>query len=228
MLVTFPMETVRRRGGLEELMETWGVYLPAQFASDEQASLNGFDVVASSFGSHPVTIPLTRASASVHFQAPRVVVPIPADRLPADAPKSVALVMTGPEGRTLSEFNGRELSFVEGRDRLGEVPMAVASEKGGVSGLSAARGTARLIVVGDATLFANGRINSAANRDFAALSVNWLLDRQQSLAIGPRSISEYRLNLTGSQMRLVTVALLGGLPGTALVLGFVVWFRRRS
>jgi ABC-type uncharacterized transport system involved in gliding motility auxiliary subunit len=93
---------------------------------------------------------------------------------------------------------------------------------------AAARGTARLIVIGDATLFANGRINSAANRDFAALSVNWLLDRQQSLAIGPRSISEYRLNLTGSQMRLVTVALLGGLPGTALVLGFVVWFRRRS
>jgi hypothetical protein len=228
MLVTFPMETVRRRGGLEELMETWGVYLPAQFASDEQASLNGFDLVASSYGSHPVTIPLTRASASVHFQAPRVVVPIPGDRLPADAPKSVALVMTGPEGRTLSEFNGRELSFVEGRDRRGEVPMAVASEKGGVSGLSAARGTARLIVIGDATLFANGRINSAANRDFAALSVNWLLDRQQSLAIGPRSISEYRLNLTGSQMRLVTVALLGGLPGTALVLGFVVWFRRRS
>jgi len=106
--------------------------------------------------------------------------------------------------------------------------MAVASERGGVSGISAARGTSRLIVVGDSLLFSNSPINSAANRDFAALSVNWLLDRQQSLAIGPRAVAEYRLNLTGRQMRLVRIALLGALPGGALALGFLVWLRRRA
>ena len=228
VLVTLAMETVGKRGGLEELLETWGVYLPAQFAADDQSSLREFDVIASTFGSHPVTIPLTRADARVHFQAPRVVVPISADRLPADAPKAVELVTTGPEGRTKSGFDGSNPVFDPGRDHAGTVPMAVASEKGGVSGLSAARGTSRLIVIGDAFLFANGPINSAANRDFAALCVNWLLDRQQALAIGPRAISEYRLNLTGSQMRLVNLVLLGGLPGAALALGFVVWLRRRA
>ncbi len=229
VLVATAMETLRRKGGLEELLETWGVYLPAQFASDEQASMRGFDVVSTRFGSHPVTTPLTRASASVHFQAPRVVVPIPEDRLPAGGPKAVALAVTGPEGRTMSELtDNRTLGFVEGRDRRGEVPMAVASERGGVSGISAARGTSRLIVVGDSLLFANSPINSAANRDFAALSVNWLLDRQQSLAIGPRAVAEYRLNLTGRQMRLVRIALLGALPGGALALGFLVWLRRRA
>lgn len=229
VLVGLSMETLRRRGGLEELLEAWGVYLPAQFAADDEASMRGFDVVASRFGSHPVTTPLTRASASVHFQAPRVVVPIPEDRLPVGGPKAVALAVTGPEGRTVSEFpDGRAAGFVEGRDRRGEVPLAVASEKGGVSGIQAGRGTSRLVVVGDTLLFANGPINSAANRDFAALTVNWLLDRQQSLAIGPRAVSEYRLNLTAPQMRLVHVVLLGALPGGTLALGFVVWLRRRA
>ena len=145
-----------------------------------------------------------------------------------DSPKTTALVMTGPEGRTLSDFDGREFSYVEGKDRRGEVPMAVASEKGGVSGLSAGRGTARLIVVGDAALWANGPLQSLGNRDFAALCVNWLLDRQQSMAIGPRSISEYRLNLTAPQLRLLNGVLLGALPGGVLILGFMVWARRRG
>jgi ABC-type uncharacterized transport system involved in gliding motility auxiliary subunit len=228
VLVTLSLETLRRQGHLEDLLEEWGVFLPSQLANDQKASVRGFDIVANAFGSHPVTSPLTRAGAKVHFQAPRVVVPIPANRLPADAPKTTALIMTGPEGRTLSDFDGREFSYVEGKDRQGEIPMAVASEKGGVSGLSAGRGTARLIVVGDAAMWANGPLQNLGNRDFAALSINWLLDRQQSMAIGPRTISEYRLNLTSPQLRLLNGVLLGALPGGVLILGFMVWARRRG
>ena len=228
VLVTLPLETLRRPGHLEGMLEEWGVFLPSQLANDEEASARGFDVVAGNFGSHPITSPLTRAGAKVHFQAPRVVVPIPANRLPADAPKTTALALTGSKGRTLSEFDGRDFSFVEGQDRRGEIPMAVASEKGGVSGLSAGRGTARLIVLGDSALLANAGIKSLGNRDFAALCINWLLDRQQSMAIGPRSISEYRLNLTGPQLRLLNGVLLGALPGGVLILGFMVWARRRG
>jgi hypothetical protein len=228
VLVTLSLETLRRQGHLEGLLEEWGVFLPSQLANDPKESVGGFAIAANAFGSHPVTSPLTRAGAKVVFQAPRVVVPIPANRLPADAPKTTALIMTGPEGRTFSDFDGREFSYVEGKDRQGEIPMAVASEKGGVSGLSAGRGTARLIVVGDAAMWANAPLENYANRDFAALCVNWLLDRQQSMAIGPRAISEYRLNLTASQLRLLNGVLLGALPGGVLILGFMVWARRRG
>jgi hypothetical protein len=55
-----------------------------------------------------------------------------------------------------------------------------------------------------------------------------LLDRQQSMAIGPRAISEYRLNLTAPQLRLLNGVLLGALPGGVLILGFMVWARRRG
>ena len=84
------------------------------------------------------------------------------------------------------------------------------------------------VVVGDAAIWANGPLQSLGNRDFAALCMNWLLDRQQSMAIGPRSISEYRLNLTPPQMRLLNGVLLGALSGGVLTLGFLVWARRRG
>ncbi|NBP24709.1 MAG: hypothetical protein EBU81_09215, partial [Proteobacteria bacterium] len=61
VLVTLSLETLRRPGQLESLLEEWGVFLPSQLANDEKASVRGFDVVASAFGSHPVTSPLTRA-----------------------------------------------------------------------------------------------------------------------------------------------------------------------
>ena len=59
-------------------------------------------------------------------------------------------------------------------------------------------------------------------------AVSWLLDRPQALAIGPKPLREYRLHLTGSQLRTLRWTLLAGLPGAVLLLGFVVWFRRRS
>jgi hypothetical protein len=48
------------------------------------------------------------------------------------------------------------------------------------------------------------------------------------MAIGPRSISEYRLNHTEPQLRLLYGVLLGALPGGVLILGFIVWARRRG
>ena len=89
-------------------------------------------------------------------------------------------------------------------------------------------GTARWLGTPLMPLLANAGIKSLGNRDFAALCINWLLDRQQSMAIGPRSISEYRLNLTPPQMRLLNGVLLGALPGGVLTLGFLVWARRRG
>jgi hypothetical protein len=228
LLVLLPMDTLNRTTSFERMLQDWGVVLPGQFASDDESSVRGFDIVASRFPSHPITASLSRNDGRVHFLAPRVVAAMPDNRLPPDGPKPRVLATTGPLGRTKSGFEGREFTFVEGRDFTGEIPLAVASEKGGVSGVNASEGTTRVVVIGDVTMFANAPIESVSNRDFAALTVSWLLDRPQALAIGPRPISEYRLSLTPPQMRALRIALLGALPGGALLLGFIVWLRRRS
>jgi hypothetical protein len=48
------------------------------------------------------------------------------------------------------------------------------------------------------------------------------------LAIGPKPIREYRLYLTPSQLKALRWSLLGLLPSAVLLVGFIVWFRRRN
>jgi hypothetical protein len=77
-------------------------------------------------------------------------------------------------------------------------------------------------------MFGNEYIAAGSNRDFANLTLAWLLDRSKFLAIGPRPLTEFRLNITDGQIQVLKTALLAGMPGAVLVFGFGVWFRRRS
>ena len=178
------------------------------------------DVVSKSFGAHPLTAPLRREEASLYFPLPRMVLPAPPNALPADAPKADILVTTSATGLTKSDVLNGNAAFDPARDKRNwEVPLAVAAEKGGVAGVSAGRGTTRLVVIGDSTMFGNKTLDDAGNRDFAGLCVSWLLDRPQALAIGPRPVNEYRLNLTGQQLLRMRWLLIGVLPGAVLVFG---------
>jgi hypothetical protein len=71
-------------------------------------------------------------------------------------------------------------------------------------------------------------VQPAGNREFGGLVVSWLLDRPQSLAIGPRPIREYRLSLTDRQQRVLRWTLIAAIPGAILLVGLVVWVRRRA
>jgi hypothetical protein len=85
-----------------------------------------------------------------------------------------------------------------------------------------------MLVVGDSIFLANRQLDSAANRDFAGYAANWLLDRTQLLeGVGPRQVTEYKLIMSRSQLLRVQWLLLGGMPGAVLLVGSLVWLRRR-
>lgn len=216
------------RLGLDRVLFDWGIVAPPAYAGDTNQTLSGFDVIATNLGSHPITLPLIRNEARVFSHRPRVVAPLPMDQRPADAPKATVLVSTGPSGMTKSDFRNGTVAFKPGVDGRGPIPMAAAAERGGVAGVAAGRGTARLVVVGDYLMFGNDAFNNPGNVDFAELTLAWLMDRTELLAIGPKPVREYRLYLTPAQHRAIRWTLLGILPGTVLLLGFVVWFRRRN
>jgi hypothetical protein len=225
---------VGTKTGLEALLQRWGIAAPPVYAGDEQfSSYTKLDVITKDFGGHPLTAPLRREGGALYFPLPRVVAPMPANLMPADAPKADVLVTTSEHGFTRSNIKDGNAAFDPVNDIKGKpIPLAAASEKGGVSGIATGRGTTRVVAIGDSTMFANDTLDKpgtdAGNRDFAALTVSWLLDRPQALAIGPKLLHEYRLHLTGSQLRTLRWTLLAGLPGSMLLVGFVVWFRRRS
>ena len=233
LLVTLNPYAVGTKTGLEDLLARWSVACPPMFAGEGDRHLvrTGLDVIslAQSFGSHPLMTPIRRDEGFLYFPMPRVVSPMPPGSLPAEAPKADVLVSTSESGLTRSSFRNGNAAFEPARDRKDlAVPIVVAAERGGVSGVAAGRGATRLIVVGDSVLFGNQTLAQGSNRDFASLCVAWLLDRPQSLAIGPKPLREWRLNLSESTLSRLRWILLAGLPGSVLLLGVIVWARRRS
>ena len=112
-------------------------------------------------------------------------------------------------------------------DRRGEIPLAVGVERGSLPGVAASLGTTRIVAVGDSSFLANQLLELAGNRPFAASSVNWLLDRSHLLGgIQPSPIRTYQVSLAPYQQQMLGWLLLVVLPGAALAVGFVVWWRR--
>src|SRR5208282_855256 len=108
-------------------------------------------------------------------------------------------------------------------------PVMVAVEQKPVAGVANARGSTRILVVGDSFAFGNRSIQSVDNSDFIGYAANWLLDRNTLLkGIGPRPVTEYRLRMTTTQQNAVRWLLLGALPGAGLLFGCLVWLARRK
>ena len=85
------------------------------------------------------------------------------------------------------------------------------------------------MVVGNSLFLSNVLFDGGANRDFAHLAVNWLLSRDLLLGdVPPRAIPRYRVNVTEHQLQRLRLIFLVIVPGAVLLLGLLVWIRRRS
>ncbi len=216
LFALFDYASVERPTGLENILADWGVNVVADIVQDPDNTLRGTDVVVLNFGHHSVVNPLL--GSALHLILPRPVAALERRKQSADAPRVQELAFSGPRA-VLSGSSARKSQ---------QYPLAVAVEQGAVKGVVTERGTTRMIVVGDSIFLANRQIESAANRDFAGYAANWLLDRTQLLqGLGPRPVTEFRLVMTKAQLKSVQWLLLGALPGVVLLLGGLVWLRRR-
>jgi hypothetical protein len=227
LLVTFNhVARPRAPTGLETLLANWNVDVGMNVVQDRanEKSSEGSVVVARDFGQHPIVRPLLRSS--LEMVLPRSVGTKAIGALRADAPKATELVFTSERGMAVGRINEKGMGDVE---REGTIPLAIAVEKGSIQGVAADRGATRIVVVGSSIIFANAPLGLAANADFATLAVNWLLNRDTLLTeIPPRAIKEYTLTITEQQMRTLRWIFMFGAPATALLIGGIVWLRRRS
>jgi hypothetical protein len=210
--------SLQRPTGLEKILAGWGVDVGRSTVSDPDRSFyGGSDVVVLDFSRHPIVNPIT--GSALQLILPRAISRLNINNPPADAPHVEEIAFTSPRATTSDS----------GKRGTNRFSLAVAVEKGRVPGVITERGSTRIVVVGDSIFLGNHQIESAANRDFAGYAVNWLLERTQLMqGLGPRSITEFRLTMTKSQFHAAQWILLGGMPGAVLVLGGLVWLRRRS
>jgi hypothetical protein len=228
MLVLFRYKSLERPTGLEKLLQEWGIAVGRDLVVDPENFVNDDnDIVLNDFSDHPLTKPL-QAKAKVYMILPRSIGKVSTAASGGDGPVVQALASTGPNGRVITDIQPGPTMHKQADDFVGRVPVMAALEKGTIRGLSADRGSTRMVVLGDSIFLANGAITVAANYDFANYAINWLLARNELLVgLAPRPIKEYKLAMTQSQRHTVSWILLGGMPGSVLLLGTLVWFRRR-
>lgn len=217
LFALFDCTSVNKELGLEKLLARWGVDVTGKIIQDDDNSLRGQDILISRFSKHPVVNALL--NSRIHVILPRAVSRIDSATTAADAPKVEELAFTGPKSIVVGQTNLPPRSY----------SVAVAVEKGAVTGVTSERGTTRIVVTGDSLFLGNQMIDSAGNRDFASYALNWLLDRTEMLqGLGPRPVKEFTVVMTRTQMKSAELLLLIALPGAVLLTGFLVWLRRRS
>ncbi|MCS7213229.1 MAG: GldG family protein [Candidatus Calescibacterium sp.] len=128
------------------------------------------------------------------------------------------------------------VSFEMGKDIRGPVPVAVAvSGIPGTAGGEVVYGTmqnpattqARIVVIGDSDLVANGFISLLGNKNFILNVVNWVAERGELIAIRPKERKRRTLVLTPSQIGTIRNIFLFGIPIFFIALSALTYLRKR-
>jgi hypothetical protein len=223
LFVLFNFGGVRKQTGLEKILADWGVAVGQNVVIDEKAhdAQDKYNMVVSTYSTHPLVRPLIRNQ--IYLVLPREVTKHPQAATGADAPQVDSLIYSSTAGHVMDD---RMLDSVN--DKRGNISLMVAVEKGGIRNVSVERGTTRIVIAGDSLFLNNNNIDREANHELATHVINWLLARNDLLvAVPPRPIAEYKLTMTEAQLSAARWILMGAFPGVVLLLGGLVWLRRR-
>jgi len=216
--------------GLGALLSKWGVRIGNDVVMG--LTLTGRELIVSQYGDHPITRSFKNVTTLLY--RPRSVwpaedTPLTDSGVSDDRPHVTVLAATGESGWSERNPEQRPIRFDPETDRRGPIPVAVAVEKGTISGIELEIKPTRLVVIGDSYFVSNGALESGVggNTDFVLSAVNWLVEREALLAIGPKIPGELRLDMTRGRLQAAYLAIVGGFPLAIAVLGFAVWIRRR-
>lgn len=212
--------------GIEPLLETWGIHVGDDVVVDPTHSLSGMDLFVTEYGTHPITRHLRNVTSV--FYTPRSVEAVaPEAGSSADKPRATSLVSSSPDSWAELDLDQKPMRYDTGRDRKGPVSIAAAAERGSDQLLDVDIRPSRLVVFGDSDFASNGAL-TGGNGDLLLSALNWLLEREQLMAIAPKPTDELRLIMDGPQLSLLFWCVVVGLPGLAATAGALVWLKRRS
>jgi ABC-type uncharacterized transport system involved in gliding motility auxiliary subunit len=208
--------------GLEGWLGRYGIKVGQDIVVDPSNPLPFFGpetIFSKDYGDHPVTRALAEGSLPVLMSVVR-------STAPGSAPgvKVTELLRTSPEG--WGETNLADLQRVQRdpSDVAGPVPLGVVAESGATA---PGKRPMRLVALGDSDFAANQLLQAnPPNAVLLANTLNWLVEREALLGIPPKKTEQVKLTLTSQEFwMIVTLAL--ALPVLSIVMGTVVFFRRR-
>ena len=120
-------------------------------------------------------------------------------------------------------------TYAQGVDLPPPLYFGVALEKGSIKDARVqVRSSSRSVVLGNADFLRNESLGeSPPDIDFILMSINWLADREQLVAIAPKAPRTFSLNLSDAQMNQIVLLTVVGIPMLVALLGTGVWALRR-
>ncbi len=217
LLALLNYESLNVSIGLEPILQQWGINAVPGYVKDPDNSIGDQVVVVRDFNPKSFVNPLTQLA--LEMVLPRPIAAVNWATPPANPPQVDELAFSSGQSTLAGDPSATRRRY----------PLVAASQAKVVAGRTQVRGITRIVAVGDSVFLDNQIIDAAANRDFLNYAVNWLLDREELLSgINPTPVTEYRLVLTRAQARQLDWALLAGLPGGVLFIGWLVWLVRRK
>lgn len=213
--------------GFGALLNEWGIQSFDNLVIDPTRTLSGYDLLVAEYADHPITAQLE--GITTVFYWPRALPVIPDDPekpRAADEPKATALAVSSPNAWAEMDIAQRPYRFDAERDIKGPVPVAVAVERGPVASVAVDIRPMRAVVFGDVDFISNSGV-SGGNGDLFMNSLNWILERDQLMAVAPRPVNEARLLITRDQLATLFWVVVIAIPASVAMMGVLVWWRRR-
>ncbi len=216
--------------GMESMLRRWGISLRDDIVLDPENTLRGSDVHIRRYNPHPICM---KMNAIVQFILPRSVEP-PFDEngqpiIQNNLQTVIPLFYTSEKSWSEMQVGDTSAKFdANTGDRRGPISLGVAVERGAPQdALDVQIEPAKMVVLGDSDFVSNGAM-VGGNADLFMSSLNWLLDRDETMSIAPKPIEEVKLGLSRKEFKLMGWINLAGIPGIAVLLGLLVWSRRRK
>jgi ABC-type uncharacterized transport system involved in gliding motility auxiliary subunit len=208
--------------GLEGWLGRYGIRVGQDIVVDPSNTLPMFGpetLFAKDYGDHPVTRALAEGDVPVLMSIVR-------SMSPGNAPgiKVTELVRTSPEGWGETNLAALERVQRDASDVAGPVSLGAVAESGATA---PGKRPMRLVAIGDSEFAANQLLQAnAPNAVLLANALNWLVEREALLGIPPKKTEQVKLTLTSQEIWMI-VSLALALPVLSIVMGTVVFFRRR-
>ncbi len=213
---------VLQDGGLQPLLQEYGIQLLPDMVVDPAQTLQGVDVHVTQYGRHAITRGM-QGLRSI-FIRPRSVLPVPNLSQGADRPTYVPLLACSERGWAELSLDEEPIVFTDGIDQPGPIPMAAAVEE--IRGSSPPGPVTRLVVFGDSD-FPSNWLRSGGGQQLFHNAVKWLLERDRLIAIPPKPVEEIRLAMNRQTLNRLLFLSVVVLPGCVVALGLAVAWRRR-
>lgn len=218
--------------GLDDLLKEWGLVLRNDAVFDPRFGFFGQAQVPviNTYRSHPVTQDLT--GQSTFFTGARSIQAL----IGAQSSHSPTVLFSTSDqswGETdFASVKAQNAKYDEGKDTKGPLDLAYAVEDRGDQ-------PARLVVIGNSTFVTNGTLNArisvggqqqriqSGNGLLFGNMLHWLAGQETLIAIPAKPMDSHPVFLTAEQTAFVFWSSFLLIPLIILIIGAIVWWRRR-